>query len=155
MNAVRLAASEWRRFKAIRLRSLLDAPEAFGSTYAETAARPDATWQAHARDFAVFVAVHEGEDVGTARGLADPQEATDAMLLSMWVDPSVRGQGAGDALVEALITWARTEGFARLTLEVGDTNAPAIRLYARWGFERDPEASVSPGEHQRTLPLLP
>ena len=40
MEIERLALDEGLRLRTIRLRALADAPDAFGSTYAEVAARP-------------------------------------------------------------------------------------------------------------------
>ena len=39
-----LGGHEWPLYRALRLRALADAPEAFGSTLAEEEARPDADW---------------------------------------------------------------------------------------------------------------
>ena len=57
-----------------------------------------------------------------------------ADLVSMWVRPGGRGQGVGEALVEAAAGWARARGFGTLFLWVTESNAPAMRLYERCGF---------------------
>ena len=44
----RLRPDEWRELRALRLRALADAPEAFGATLAEAEADPDAAWQLRA-----------------------------------------------------------------------------------------------------------
>ena len=44
----RLRPDEWRDLRALRLRALEDAPDAFGATLAEEAAEPDLTWQERA-----------------------------------------------------------------------------------------------------------
>jgi hypothetical protein len=41
---VQLTAEEGPRLRAIRLRALLDAPDAFGSTFEETDAQPPESW---------------------------------------------------------------------------------------------------------------
>ncbi len=79
----------------------------------------------------------------------------------MWVAPEERGKGVGRALVDAVIVWARANGFARLRLEVVDDNAPAVALYARKGFARTgPSVPCAPPrahlrEHERILELAP
>lgn len=45
-----------------------------------------------------------------------------------------RGQGIGEALVEALCSEARQRGYAAIRLEVIDTNVRARALYERLGF---------------------
>ena len=71
----RLAAHEWPRLRAIRLRALADAPDAFGSSHDETAARPPHSWAAQLREIATFAAVVDGEDVGLVRGARDDAQA--------------------------------------------------------------------------------
>jgi GNAT superfamily N-acetyltransferase len=60
----------------------------------------------------------------------------------MWVRPSARGLGTGEALVEAAANWAKARDFGSLCLWVTESNAPARRLYERCGFvptgERQP-----------------
>ena len=50
------------------------------------------------------------------------------------VRPEARRQGIGDALIDALAEKAKTLELAFLTLEVRESNAPAIALYAKHGF---------------------
>ena len=65
----------------------------------------------------------------------------------------------GDRLVDAVIDWARAGGYARVVLEVGDANVPAMRLYERKGFEPTgrtgtlPELRTNLREHERALVL--
>ena len=51
------------------------------------------------------------------------------------VDPASEGNGAGRALMEALIERARERGCTRMTLRVFAPNERARRLYERLGFE--------------------
>ena len=50
------------------------------------------------------------------------------------VHPEARRQGIGDALIDALAARAAELELAFLTLEVRESNAPAIALYAKHGF---------------------
>ena len=50
------------------------------------------------------------------------------------VHPEARRQGIGDALIDALAVKAKELELAFLTLEVRESNAPAIALYAKHGF---------------------
>jgi ribosomal protein S18 acetylase RimI-like enzyme len=48
--------------------------------------------------------------------------------------PGQRGRGTGQALLAAAEAGAQAEGCCKLTLEVQDDNAPALKLYERFGF---------------------
>ena len=50
------------------------------------------------------------------------------------VHPDARRQGIGDTLIDALAAKAAELELAFLTLEVRQSNAPAIALYAKHGF---------------------
>ncbi len=54
--------------------------------------------------------------------------------ISVYVERAGRGKGVGKALLEALDTAARENGFTRLELDVFDFNEAAVRLYERAGF---------------------
>lgn len=159
MEIQRLTHDEGDRLRALRLASLRDAPDAFGATIDETAARPPGSWRRQLVDLATFVAVADGVDVGLVRIGPFTEDPRAAMLISMWVAPAARGRGAGDALIAAAVDWARAQGFARVVLDVGDHNAPAIALYARNGFEPTGETGSLPPprehvrEHRRALVL--
>ena len=56
--------------------------------------------------------------------------------LAIAVVPSARGKGVGTALHEALLREARAAGYPAISLSVDRTNAGAIELYERHGFER-------------------
>jgi ribosomal protein S18 acetylase RimI-like enzyme len=146
----RLAAGDGLRLRSIRLRALRDAPDAFASTFAEAAARSPEGWEQQVVELATFVAVLEGHDVGMARG-ATLEDAITGLLISVWVAPEARGLGIGEALVDAVVAWARASRLERLLVDVGDENAAAIALYARMGFEPTGEVGTlpPPREHIR------
>ena len=52
------------------------------------------------------------------------------------VDPSCRGQGVGQSLLEALQAYAAALGCCKLTLEVLSGNALAQGSYQKFGFEQ-------------------
>jgi ribosomal protein S18 acetylase RimI-like enzyme len=57
-----------------------------------------------------------------------------ALLWGMYVSPAARGGRVGDALIDFLLTEARTEGIEQMILTVAAENERARRLYQRWGF---------------------
>ena len=129
----RLAAGDWAAFREIRLAALRDAPEAFGSTAAEAQRLGEEEWRRRLEQRAIFVVEVSSQRVGLAAGVGGDQRG-EAELVSMWVAPAWRGQGAGDRLVEAVLAWAADEGFLTVHLWVAQGNARAERLYARHGF---------------------
>jgi ribosomal-protein-alanine N-acetyltransferase len=59
-----------------------------------------------------------------------------AHINNLAVLPELRGHGLGTQLLEAVIAEAAHLGAELLTLEVRESNTPALRLYAKSGFER-------------------
>ena len=57
-------------------------------------------------------------------------------MLRIAVDPAHRGQGLGQALLEACQRDLEAEGVLQLYLEVRASNAAAIRLYGACGWQR-------------------
>jgi GNAT superfamily N-acetyltransferase len=146
----RLTTEESSRLRAIRLRALQDAPDAFSSTFEEAAARLPEDWSRQLLELPTFVVVDD-VDVGMVRCAHDPTGTTSARLMSMWVAPNVRRKGVGAALVDAVIDWARSNGVTRLFLDVADHNTSAIALYARKGFAPNDRVATfpPPREHIR------
>jgi GNAT superfamily N-acetyltransferase len=152
----RLSVGDGERLRAIRLRSLQDAPDAFGTTFEEAAAQSLEGWNRQLEQLATFVATANGSDVGIVRGARHDQFRDAGYLISMWVAPEARRQGIGSALVEAIIQWARTRGLSRLFLDVTEGNTPAIALYSRKGFVPSGEVGTlpPPREHVREVQLV-
>ena len=149
-NNTRIAQT-CQRFRDIRLASLQDAPDAFGSTFEETAARPPKIWQQQLRNLPTFIAVVDGVDSGIVRGAPHSNNAKVAYLISLWVAPNVRGMGVGAALIDAVIDWATSAGYAQLILDVGNHNAGAIALYTRKGFKPTGQTGHLPPPREHIL----
>lgn len=135
------APDEWRLYRDLRLRSLAESPDAFGSTLAAEAQRPEAEWERRlaaaagsGRDFPAVVVVN-GQPAGLAWGRIDPARPDTASLYQVWVAPEYRGRGAGAALMRAFIAWAAAQRVRYLELGVTWADSPAVRLYRRAGFE--------------------
>ena len=154
-----LKLHEVSRLRAIRLRALQDAPDAFGTTFEESRARTDDDWEKQLAKLPTFVAVEDGRDLAMVRCTRDQHKADTAWLLSMWVAPEARRARVGSALVDLVVTWARSNGIARLVLDVADWNTAAVALYESKGFRRNGNVGSLPPprqhilEHQRELAL--
>ena len=68
----------------------------------------------------------------------------DLYLDGIVVDPSLRGQGIGSALITAFEDRARDNGFATVSLEVIDTNPRARSLYERLGYQQVATHTMGP-----------
>jgi ribosomal protein S18 acetylase RimI-like enzyme len=135
----RVTPDEWTTLRDVRLRALADAPDAFGTTHAEAMSRPDDWWRTWAQTSAesesqTMVLAWEGDEaIGIAGAFATDDGAW--QVISMWVDPSARGRGAGRALLDAVVAWAKERAANRaIRLSVTDGNDEARRLYERYGF---------------------
>ena len=80
-----------------------------------------------------LVAVEDGRAIGYIGMSAVIDEG---YLFNVAVDRQYRKKGVGSALVRELVTFCQKRNYAFLTLEVRESNAPAISLYSRFGFVR-------------------
>ncbi|WP_454294759.1 N-acetyltransferase family protein [Salana multivorans] len=137
LELLTLAPDDWALWRRLRLEALAEAPYAFGSTLADWQGDGDREerWRSRlsipgARN---VVAVLDGSPAGMLCGVPGEQ-AGHAELISMWVSPSARGRGVGDALIHDVARWAAEQGFSTLLLSVMAGNSAAIALYRRNGF---------------------
>ena len=88
---------------------------------------------------AVFVAeLEDGEIVGRLSVARDQHPASAHVAdLGLMVAHGARGRGIGTALLDAAVAWAREANVRKLELHVFPWNEPAIRLYEKFGFERE------------------
>jgi GNAT superfamily N-acetyltransferase len=123
--------------RTVRLRALLDSPDAFGSTYEREAAAAPEMWATRiaTRGNAHFLA-WDDVPIGIVAIVRDDSHADAAWLVSMWVAPDARGSGVANDLVATALDWARAERITVLRLHVTDGNDRAERLYVRHGFAR-------------------
>lgn len=82
---------------------------------------------------ATFVIEIDGRLVG--HGGVSPTHADGVVTFGMAVMPEARGTGAGRAVLEHIVGYAREQGCHKIELEVWTDNARAISLYATSGFE--------------------
>ena len=127
----RAAFGDEPRLLDVRVRALTDDPYAFGSTLEDERARKPEAWARWIAPGATFL-VEGGH--GIVAGYHDPEDAAIVHLVSMWVAPALRGSGAADALIEALMAWAADEKAREVRLHVVHDNVRALRVYERNGF---------------------
>ena len=157
-------ADDGMLLKRVRLRTLQDAPYAFGGpqTFNEESALPDSHWHRLAaevggqvpawRDRCVSYVVLDsaGEPRGTASSFLCSRVPRRAWFSAAWVDPRCRRQGIGRRLLEMAMAWAAAHGADHLRLWVDDTNPAAARFYRALGFQPTGESRpVSPNSWDR------
>lgn len=136
---------DWARVRKIRLLALKSDPDAFGSTFDKEHDQSPSFWQGRLQSNATtLLASIDGQDVGIITIAPHWDDGHSVCFYGVWVAPEARGQGVGDAIIGAAIAVAKDLNVLYIRLEVSDVNAPAIALYARWGFE--------PSGHVMTLP---
>lgn len=60
----------------------------------------------------------------------------------LFVEPAFRGRGAGRLLLSGLLADCRHRGCRSVHVEAGDSNAPALALYARFGLQPPTDGRV-------------
>jgi GNAT superfamily N-acetyltransferase len=134
----RIRADEGALLRELRLRSLADAPDAFGQRLEDAAAQPDAEWAQVARasaegDQRAWYLAFSGESaVGLVLGRR--RRPATLLLFSMWVAPEARRGGSGARLVAALEDWARAWRASETLLWVMRSNEAALAFYRQVGF---------------------
>lgn len=141
---------DWETLRDVRLAALREAPYAFGSTYAREAPFTEEQWRGRINDRSVTYLAYLPEDPEPA-GLVGVYVADGvANVVSMWVRPTARGNGVGEALIDAIADWAKGREHAAILLWVTESNTPARLLYERCGFTLTGERQPLPSD-----PTLP
>jgi GNAT superfamily N-acetyltransferase len=144
--------------RELRLQALREAPDAFGSTYERELARSTSDWRQWLTPGATFLCLEPAGARGMVAGLRDEIDPAVVHLMAMWVHPAIRGSGAADDLVAAVLAWAESEGAGLVRLKVIQGNGRARRFYERTGFrptghqtvrERDGEIEIQMERNSR------
>jgi ribosomal protein S18 acetylase RimI-like enzyme len=135
MKTRRAASGEEALLRTLRLEALTLDPYAFGSTYERELARTVEDWRRWMSPGVVFIL----EDAQGARGMVaaahDPDDPAIVDLMAMWVQPEARGSGGADALLAAVLGWARSERATAVRLQVVHDNQRARGFYERHAFK--------------------
>ncbi len=134
-----LQTDESALLRALRMRALRNAPDAFAQTIGEIQDKPETYWQQLAKNLRLshhefFIAFLNEEPVGITYGHLEVADRHVAQVGSMWVSPTARGKGIGKRLLHRTLSWATAQGAQRMRLWVTADNSPATKLYKSSGF---------------------
>lgn len=135
----RLVNGDETVLREIRLMALLDSPSAYGSSYEREHLFVNDDWRKRLARTDSVTLVSENDD-GVANGLVtgaiDDDFADIGWLLSMWVNPTSRGNGVAGQLIDEVIVWSKLQNCTSIRLQVTDGNISAERAYEKRGFRR-------------------
>lgn len=139
MKICRLVSGDESVLREIRLRALADSPSAYGSSFEEEVALTEVDWRIRLErvDAATFVSTDDDSTaIGLVTGAIDDDFANVGWLLSMWVDPTKRGNEVAGQLIDEVIAWSRAQNCTSLLLQVTEGNTSAERAYGKRGFRK-------------------
>jgi GNAT superfamily N-acetyltransferase len=139
-----LTSKDAAGFQVLRLRSLRESPEAFGSSYDEEVSRPlttvaerlEAALTPNAR--VVFGAFADGTLIGAIGCVQESRVKSrhKAVIWGMYVTPEARGHGVGRALLDRVVAEARSwPNVERIVLSAVERANAARALYVSVGFK--------------------
>lgn len=127
--------ADWRRLRALRVRSLAEDAASFGGRLSDTLTYDDAEWQNRLARPGHFMAVQAGLDVGLIRVAEADDNPTLWHVFCMWVDPTMRGRGVAADLLDAGEHLARARGATHMELGVMESATAARGMYASCGYQ--------------------
>ena len=129
--------------RTLRLQALADAPDAFDSTLEFEKALMPEEWTRRIASGATFLFEQAHSAKGIVAGVPYVDEPETMLLISMWLEPAMRGTGAADALVAAVLAWASDQRAREVVLHVGRHNGRARKFYRKMGFRDSGHEFVS------------
>lgn len=139
MKIRKLEGKDALEYQSIRLKSLRENPEHFGSSFEEESTQKndyfkDRLNQNHSFVYGYFI---DSVLVGIIVLVKETRIKTAhiANISAIYVDPIYRRRGIAKTLIQAAINKANEEKIERIRLTVNKNNTPAIRLYETFGFK--------------------
>ena len=149
-----ISENDWSRLRAIRLKSLVVNPEAFGGTHEIESAESESEWRAKFEKLDFLIASVDGVDAAmmSVEELVGDFGAT-CWIGGCWSDPSYRGKGLLRALFDFVDQQDRDWKIQGLGVWID--NYSAIAAYEKLGFVKmgeDTPSTRQPGKfYQRMI----
>jgi ribosomal protein S18 acetylase RimI-like enzyme len=144
-----ITEDDWRLLRAIRLRALQDAPNAFTSNYGDEAGHDERRWRERLRSNLWLLAFQDGTaapPIGVIAATREPLAPTgEPFLSSLWVDPEHRRLGIARELIDAAADLVAVGGAEAVSLWVLADNTAAHNLYSAVGFVYTEDRQLAPG----------
>jgi RimJ/RimL family protein N-acetyltransferase len=139
-----LSPDEWSRLREIRLASLLESPEAFGSSYEREIAFTEREWRELFNLNSYLVASIDGKDIAMMflERLRGDFGAT-CWVGGCWSNPQYRGIGALRSMFDYVDSVKDQRGWQIQGLGVFIVNESAITAYEKLGFKAMGEVQES------------
>lgn len=138
----KLLPDEVSLHREIRLRSLSEASQFLGESFAFAAAQPPHYWRELTSLYSapnggvMFLAMEGSIPVGSIYGRISELKNHTGHISGLWVDPTKRGNGLGKELLKSIFAWSKEIGLEHLELWVPSHSDPANILYAQAGFRK-------------------
>ena len=130
-----LGPDEWVRLRAIRIRALIENPEAFGAALVEVEEQSREVWLKLFEKEDYIVASINGVDVGMLYiEVLNGDHGATCWIGGCWTDPSYRGNGVMRALFNYIDNHSKEKDWVRQGLGVWVDNLLAIKAYESLGF---------------------
>jgi L-amino acid N-acyltransferase YncA len=161
MECRKLAISDWKELKEIRLELLRDYPTNFGSSFSEEQLFSDEVWQNRlSKTTVTYYGVFDKDQlIGISVLVKNPRSkmAHSATINSVYVKPSHQYKGLAYMLLNEIFEEAKVNHIEQLTLSVVSTNERALKLYKRLGFVeygRHPKSIQYQGKYYEQILML-
>ncbi len=138
---------DWRLLREIRLRALLDSPDAFASSHDQEVRWDENAWRVFLRGARWTLAFAPRTAIGMAGVVDGAEPSAEPHVISMWVDPGHRRTGVARLLLTSLTE--RMVGRTAILLWVMQENLAARRAYERMGFVPTCEVQRLPTDPSR------
>src|SRR5512138_3716001 len=104
IEIIQLPPEQWERYRKIRLESLLEEPQAFGSSYTTMQQQPPEYWKGRLADAAqgkksLLLFAQEGDRLVGMIGAFFGEEPDVGEIVSVYASRAVRGRGVGKTLM--------------------------------------------------------
>jgi len=141
ISIVRATSEDWMKYKAIRLETIKNEPDAFPNIYEKLLAYTEKDWRKILEDenTTFFMSLSNSNPIGVGRVTFNDEEVDPdtAYIGGLYVNKQYRGQGIATSLLKYITNQSSNrKGITKMKLWVRDTQTNAIQLYEKLGFKK-------------------